>query len=141
MKIFVNALVFAVTFFFIAPCTVHFIRNFTFVIPFSQKMVNYNVYTLAVHKQLVFTDCLSSGVLFLVALVLAICVFLFEGHIEYITLGVSFLLSLIATFKELMATQANIKQFYNRHYICMDSQNFYDFVQDFVSNAKTETEE
>lgn len=136
MKIVINILLFVATYFLLAPSVLYFIRNFTFVIPFSRMMIRYNVYDFPVHKQLIFVDCVSSGIFLLVALVLIVCIFVFFGYIEYITFGLGFLLCFIISAKDMKFSQYNVKRFYKHHYICMDKQNFDRFIQDFISNQE-----
>ena len=134
MKIFINILIFIATYFLLAPSLLLSIKIFTFVIPFSRKMVEYNVYTQPVHKQLVFVDCVTSVIFLLIASFLTGCIFVYFGHTELITLGCSFLLCFFVSLKDLKITPYTIKRFYKNHYICMDNQNFDRFIQDFISN-------
>lgn len=132
MRILINILILVAAALLIAPSFNMFLRNFTFVRPFSKLMVKYNVYDVAVHKKLVLVDFITDIILFSLTMIIAILVFIYGGTIEIIVLLIGLLISFFITMNQLSINQENIKRFCKRHYVCMDMQNFDSFIQDFI---------
>lgn len=132
MRILINILILVTAALLIAPSFTMFLRNFTFVRPFSKLMVKYNVYDAAVHKQLVLVDIIGDILLFSLSAAITVLIFIYGGTIEIIMLFIGFLISFFITMNQLSINQENIKRFCKRHYVCMDMQNFDSFMQDFI---------
>ena len=135
MQIFLSILGAIVSFFGTSQGLWLVFSNISFTIPFSKKMVKYEVYSSTVHKQLVIVDCVSSLITFILACLIMIPVVIFGSMTTLWISGASFVVgmvwSLIFNRNMIGNTYYNVNRFISKHSICMDMDKFNDIPLNF----------
>lgn len=136
MQIVLSILGAIISFFGISQGIWLLLSDLTFTIPFSRKMVKYEVYSTSVHKQLIAVELFGKIITLILTIALMIPIIVFGNKtclwISVASFFAGILWSLIFNRNCIGSTHYNIARFESRHSICMDMDTYYAIPLSFL---------
>lgn len=128
MDIFLGVLGFLIALLGVSQGIVSLISYFTFIKPFSLKMVKFQVYDYSVHRQLIKVEFASKIFSLMIYLILITILLVFGKNITFFLSSIGFVIGLVYSLlinkSAIGYTYFNVERFVSKHQICMNMDKY-----------------